>query len=674
MEVIRLKKPLILLRETDPSKGATNAAMLRMELDALDVSGELPFAHHQAGLALIDVLSQADEGSDLPIVIEWHREKTLKLVALKMIVAHVSQHQPQGQGTRVGHVREVRLQSDIVALQNVPLGSAGTVYLSREYRNRHRHLSSSSSVKGLNIFDECHARFGEFGIAVVDSHAPLLPHVIMLCPDAFDDAALVAEIARILMAAKFAPAGGRPLQIIALASTCRPFGWYMSRCADSAPQLKELGLFSHFFLKWPTSRVLQQQMVLEKALPVMPQFSDPSGGALPGGSMKELLSRRTSLFSDSMRLSSRPSERTSGSRSVLGWRSVSKKALPASQVKPELTSGPGLTTVKGLVSAFSSAATESVERNSNWLEQTSSESSTTTIVDTALKGDAKTMSAGKDPFIAGAPEALTLRHTEPHDECSDARITEPDLAVVADAPSEMPLTVDRVLEGLQSTQGPIQPQIIEALKVIISNNEDVDGGLEAVASAAKTPAVNPVPASVPPSLPEGGVVAAAAAASVKACSTRPMADIDDDELAETQARARADATAKLRASQGSRALPSSTEGLSKESSFGGSASSKAPSQREPAALPSRWETAISSDRTPYYYDRVSRVAQWNHPGVTEEEDLEQRIQVLPSPRSLEHPKIATATAPGGEQVPASAQPQERTSMHNARWIDSPYHA
>ena len=60
-----------------------------------------------------------------------------------------------------------------------------------------------------------------------------------------------------------------PRTLVPLFSTEKPFAYYIKKCEEHAPQLKELGLFSHFFNKWPTERVLQREVVLQKLLPLM---------------------------------------------------------------------------------------------------------------------------------------------------------------------------------------------------------------------------------------------------------------------------------------------------------------------------------------------------------------------------------------------------------------------
>jgi hypothetical protein len=49
----------------------------------------------------------------------------------------------------------------------------------------------------------------------------------------------------------------------------------MQKCDEHAPHLRELGLFSHFFNKWPAERVLQREVVVQKLLPLMKPITEP---------------------------------------------------------------------------------------------------------------------------------------------------------------------------------------------------------------------------------------------------------------------------------------------------------------------------------------------------------------------------------------------------------------
>ena len=66
-EAIRLRKPLVLLVECDPDKGATSVNLLRAELEMADRDGELTRQHEREPvLALIALLEQVRSPRDLP--------------------------------------------------------------------------------------------------------------------------------------------------------------------------------------------------------------------------------------------------------------------------------------------------------------------------------------------------------------------------------------------------------------------------------------------------------------------------------------------------------------------------------------------------------------------------------------------------------------------------------
>ena len=93
---INAQKPLIVILESDPDKGATNVVQLRAEVDALEQNGVLSTADRLAADHLIDILVSADRSAELPAIIEWHREKELRMAAFKLMVGNVLKAQPPG--------------------------------------------------------------------------------------------------------------------------------------------------------------------------------------------------------------------------------------------------------------------------------------------------------------------------------------------------------------------------------------------------------------------------------------------------------------------------------------------------------------------------------------------------------------------------------------------------
>lgn len=197
----------------------------------------------------------------------------------------------------------------------------------------------------MSVFDELKARLGESGIGITEEATPTTPRVLLLSPGVFEDAALVGSMAdtlRVSSAPQVNGHGSQPtsqvegdgsatnatVPIFALASTSKPFGWYMAKCTEHAPQLQELDIFSHMFLKWPSSRVMQRQTVIEKVLPEILSRSSPSKKGL---SAKDLFSLSVSTTSKRASKSARR-------------RAVAKESQPATVPKQSPPSGVELDT------------------------------------------------------------------------------------------------------------------------------------------------------------------------------------------------------------------------------------------------------------------------------------------------------------------------------------------
>ncbi len=105
----RAKKPLLLLRETEPDKGATTVAKLKAELEDVERDGGLPVDFHEAAMQLIEMIAAADQAAEVPVVVEWYREGLLKEVAMKAVVANVLQTQAARGARQITNLRDVNI-------------------------------------------------------------------------------------------------------------------------------------------------------------------------------------------------------------------------------------------------------------------------------------------------------------------------------------------------------------------------------------------------------------------------------------------------------------------------------------------------------------------------------------------------------------------------------------
>jgi hypothetical protein len=311
---LKAKKPLILLCESDPDKGATNPAKLRAEVHNLERSG-VSAEDLRAAKRLVVMLEEANVNLELPSVVQWHRERELKGAVFKLIAAHVSRTQRAKEAIKIAHIRDVQVSGE-----KVPEAPEwGQLFMCRRYhRLKTRHHTS--------LQDELKARLGELGGFITDEtegeRDPSVPALLLLAPQVFEDPELVREIeemitpshhraraaapsakARKLLGLSELPptpptevdaaAAGHspaPPTFIPLYSVEKPFAYYMQKCDEHAPHLKELGLFSHLFNKWPAERVLQREVVLQKLLPHMQPVSMERGAcAKPSSSMGMLI-------------------------------------------------------------------------------------------------------------------------------------------------------------------------------------------------------------------------------------------------------------------------------------------------------------------------------------------------------------------------------------------------
>ena len=237
---LRARKPLLLMLESDPDKGATNAVQLRAEVDLLERAGTshdhcraaatlatLVAQHSGApdvtpiearfstsglssGARLSSRLSSSDVGGAVALisplmVIEWHREKELKHAAIKSIVASLLREQYAPSSARVVSdpltlcIREQiagRTASHQHTVHGASSSTHATVATHRAHATRqtvflcaaYRELPCSCwNTDGLtSAFDEILKRLDTAGIAVVDDKEVAarlqLPVVLFLCP------------------------------------------------------------------------------------------------------------------------------------------------------------------------------------------------------------------------------------------------------------------------------------------------------------------------------------------------------------------------------------------------------------------------------------------------------------------------------------------------------------
>ena len=291
MKYQRLGKPLILLLESDEAKGATTVTKLRAELEALKLGGKFSSndslssqeAHEQLSAAerFISLIETQPSGIT---VLQYHRERHLKLTVFKVIasVVHAENAVQQGQG-RKGRGRKVphgtgRVVANehaptlqpIVALRELRLGAekdppslprGAVVFVHPSYRSMRRHGSANKSY-----FEEITAAFVLYNICVVDEPVDGAPSVLLLCPGVFDDVKILWMIQHSLAnynvngrmssrktASRFSTSSSAS-PLLMLFCTSVPFSIYMDACPHD---VKEAGIFRSLFQKWPGSEVLQ---------------------------------------------------------------------------------------------------------------------------------------------------------------------------------------------------------------------------------------------------------------------------------------------------------------------------------------------------------------------------------------------------------------------------------
>ena len=238
--------PILLLLETDPDKGATNVDLLRGELAGLVRKG-IPQSHRNAVESLIDMLaakSKVSTTEDVPTMVEWHREKVLMNVVMKVIIATILRSTSQSKKLRdevEGSKRSLseagRAASRLTGLTHQAsrltglTAHSGTLQRGLKSTNRltgltatptrsltelvtplQLHLSDEAkpSADGLllylheayrdlsgtvatskSAFDELSDRFGRWHVELTEDTGQGATQIILLCPGCFENAVLV---------------------------------------------------------------------------------------------------------------------------------------------------------------------------------------------------------------------------------------------------------------------------------------------------------------------------------------------------------------------------------------------------------------------------------------------------------------------------------------------------
>ena len=212
-------KPIVVLVETEESRGATSATALRAELEVCESCGRLGKEERKAVMHLIRMVSLAElRDAPVPSVIEWYREIELKRVVYKVIIANVLRVQAKAaEGARRGNITtevtrgvqrevwsldELRF-ADQLPPQEHPHEPSTRLYLSPHYR--HITCNVDPALPGgeqqqqqqqqQSVFEMLKAKFAAHSIEIVDTPAAARAvHLIFLCSAVFEHPDLVAEL------------------------------------------------------------------------------------------------------------------------------------------------------------------------------------------------------------------------------------------------------------------------------------------------------------------------------------------------------------------------------------------------------------------------------------------------------------------------------------------------
>ena len=273
-EALRLNKRMLIVQETDPNHGAVAPDQLP---SLLDMGAEDRAACEE----LLLRVQRAQETE----VVEWYREKRLKMATLRLIVTTILQGQstaqPFGSGSLVlaagpagadtcksvkylegSSVVGQRRSMKVRDASQAGVGAAPEAAYARESRGPARspqlvlYLSklyedvADSATSGYsNAYEMLSEHLHTSRSDVQSEGVGKAPFILLLTPSTFDNDALVNELIDVLSE----PADTqRPL--VPLYSTAVPFAVYMTRCP---PELKALGIFDVLFDKWPRGTMLQ---------------------------------------------------------------------------------------------------------------------------------------------------------------------------------------------------------------------------------------------------------------------------------------------------------------------------------------------------------------------------------------------------------------------------------
>ena len=289
MRFRHLGKPLILLRESDETKGATSVTRLHAELADLKLAGKFSgttLQQEEEGRLQLQAAEQFIRALEVPqpgvTVIQYHREKHLRLAALKTIAATIyvenAQHHSAvatsyncgsttNANSRLRQLANWTPQQTLSELRLYnekpppPLRQQAAVYMNSRYRAVRRPESA------MSYFDEVAASLRLYGIQVVAQPLGVLPTVVLLFPDSFSDTRIAWMIRRSFqkhtemgkrLTSRFSSSRVETITdappLIALYCTSVPFSFYLDSCPSD---LKELGIFRYLYNKWPDGELLQ---------------------------------------------------------------------------------------------------------------------------------------------------------------------------------------------------------------------------------------------------------------------------------------------------------------------------------------------------------------------------------------------------------------------------------
>jgi len=134
LRAIERDKPLLVLLETDAAKGATDEVQLAAELRQLEMSGDISNPHREAANTLLHMLSHQDKSAAVPCVLHWYRERALRSISLRAIIAQLLNHR---EGCAIDDLGELDDSSeDAPELQPSSSGSASSSRLPRDAQAR----------------------------------------------------------------------------------------------------------------------------------------------------------------------------------------------------------------------------------------------------------------------------------------------------------------------------------------------------------------------------------------------------------------------------------------------------------------------------------------------------------------------------------------------------------